>query len=223
MSIFSKKQTSMEHEIFEQSKIIEHLLNTYLSEKEEVCIDVPDGIEHVVFVASGSSYHCARYGADVFGSIAGLEARAIYSSEFLLKAVIPHSEDTLYIFITQSGETSDTNRALIIAKQSGVRTLCVTNKEDSTIWNESDYKMCCHAGVERSIAATKSLTSQMMCITLLAIKFAQKKNIDTSAIINEIISIPRYIEETYKLRKKIKQFAKFVSKYKNVIICADGI
>lgn len=223
MSIFNKKQSSMEYEILEQSRILEHILNVYVTEDEKIAIDIPQGIEHVVFVASGSSYHCARYGADIFGNIANMEARAIYSSEFLLKTVIPHSDDMLYVFITQSGETSDTNKALIKAKQSGVRTLCITNKEDSTIWQASDYRICCHAGVERSIAATKSLTSQMMCITLLAIKFAQEKNIETETVINEILSIPRYIEETYKLKKKINQFGNFVSKYKNVIVCADGM
>lgn len=220
---FKRKQTSMEYEIFEQSEILEHLLNTYIGEHEEVLIDVPLGIEHVVFVASGSSYHCARYGADVFGSIANIEARAIYSSEFLLKTVIPYSDDMLYVFITQSGETSDTNRALVKAKQSGVKTLCITNKEESTIWQASDYKVCCHAGVERSIAATKSLTSQMMCVTLLAVKFAQLKYIDTENIINDILSIPKYIETTYKLKKKINQFGNFISKYKNIVVCADGM
>ena len=220
---FKKRQSSMEREIFEQSEILEHLINTYITEKEDISIEVPSGIEQVVFVASGSSYHCARYGADIFGKIASIEARAIYSSEFLLKAVIPHSENMLYIFITQSGETSDTNKALIKAKESGVRTLCITNKEDSTIWNSSDYKVCCHAGIERSIAATKSLTSQMMCVTLLAIKFAKLKGIETDSYINELISVPHYIEETYNLRPKIKMLARFVSKYKNVIVCADGV
>ena len=218
---FKKRQSSMEREIFEQSEILEHLINTYITEKEDISIEVPSGIEQVVFVASGSSYHCARYGADIFGKIASIEARAIYSSEFLLKAVIPHSENMLYIFITQSGETSDTNKAL--TKESGVRTLCITNKEDSTIWNASDYKVCCHAGVERSIAATKSLTSQMMCVTFLAIKFAKLKGIETDSYINELISVPHYIEETYNLRPKIKMLARFVSKYKNVIVCADGV
>lgn len=220
---FKRRKSSMEHEIFEQSKILEHLINTYVADDESITIEVPQGIEHVVFVASGSSYHCARYGADIFGSIANLEARAIYSSEFLLKAVIPHSDDMLYVFITQSGETSDTNKALIKAKQSGVRTLCVTNKEDSTIWNASDYKVCCHAGVERSIAATKSLTSQMMCVTLLALKFAQVKNFDVENTLNEVLSIPKYVEETYKLQSKIKMVGKFLSKYKNIVVCADGI
>lgn len=220
---FERKKSSMEYEIFEQSKILENLINSYITEDEKIIIDIPKNIEHVVFVASGSSYHCARYGADIFGNIANIEARAIYSSEFLLKDVIPHSEDTLYIFITQSGETSDTNKALIKAKQSGVKTLCVTNKEDSTIWNASDYKICCQAGVERSIAATKSFTSQMMCLTLLAIKFAQLKNIDTEHILNDLLSIPSFIEKTYKLKPKIKTVGKFLSKYKNIIVCADGI
>ena len=220
---FKKRKSSMEKEIFEQSKILEHLVNTYINDKDEILIDIPEGIEQVIFVASGSSYHCARYGADVFGSIANLEARAIYSSEFLLKAVIPHADNMLYIFITQSGETSDTNKALIKAKQFGVRTFCITNKEDSTIWNASDYKMCCYAGTERSIAATKSLTSQMMCVTLLAIKFAQFKNLDVADYINDLVSVPQFIDKTYELRGKIKSLARFVSKFKNVIICADGI
>ncbi len=220
---FQRRKSSMEYEIFEQSKILEHILNVYVTEDEKINIDVPEGIKHVVFVASGSSYHCARYGADIFGSIANIEARAIYSSEFLLKAVIPYSEDMLYVFITQSGETSDTNKALIKAKQSEVRTLCVTNKEDSTIWNASDYKVCCHAGVERSIAATKSLTSQMMCITLLALKFAQMQGIDTENTMDEVLSVPRFVEETFKLQPKIKQVGRFLSKYKNIIVTADGI
>ena len=221
--MFRKQQSSMECEILEQSRILEHLINTYLTESESISIDVPQGIEQVVFVASGSSYHCARYGADIFGKMAAIEARAIYSSEFLLKPVIPHADNMLYIFITQSGETSDTNKALIKSKEFGVRTLCITNKEDSTIWNASDYKISCHAGEERSIAATKSLTSQMMCVTLLAVKFAQLKGVDVSEFVNELISVPRYIEETYKLRPKIKMLGRFVSKYKNIIVCADGI
>ncbi len=220
---FQRKKSSMEYEIFEQAKILEHLINVYVTEDEKVNIEVSEGIKQVIFVASGSSYHCARYAADIFGSIANLEARAIYSSEFLLKAVIPHSEDMLYVFITQSGETSDTNKALIKAKQSDVRTLCVTNKEDSTIWNASDYKVCCHAGVERSIAATKSLTSQMMCVTLLALKFAQIQGIDTENTINEVLSVPAFIEKTYKLQPKLKQVGRFLSKYKNIIVTADGI
>ena len=173
----SKFKYWMESEIYQQPMVLADIIRAYRENNDE--ISIPESVKRVIVVASGSSYHCARFAVDLLERISGVETRAIYSSEFLLKSVIPHEEGTLYIFITQSGETSDTNKALIKAKQSGLKTLCVTNKEDSTIWQASDYRISCHAGVERSIAATKSLTSQMMCMTLLALKFAQAKGIET--------------------------------------------
>ena len=79
--------------------------------------------------------------------------RAIYSSEFLLKSVIPHDKNTLYIFITQSGETSDTLKsAQRVKRETNLPILCITNKENSTIWNMCDYKAACYAGEEHGIA-----------------------------------------------------------------------
>lgn len=217
------KKTCMEREIFAQSEILSHLLKTYIADDGNIMIDVPQGIETVVLVASGSSYNSARYAADLFGDAAGIEARAIYSSEFLLKSTIPHSDKMLYVFITQSGETSDTNKALNKAKEFGVTTLAITNKQGSTIWKASDYKIDCHAGEEKSIAATKSLTAQMFCLTILVLKYAQFKGVDISKYLDEIRLIPEFVNKTYLLQPKIKVVAKFISKYKNVVITADGI
>lgn len=216
------KRTSMEAEILAQSKISEIILDAYLGQQGEINIDVPHDINRIIIVASGSSYHCARYAAELFSSISKIEARAVYSSEFLLEETIAHQNGILYIFITQSGETTDTNSALEKAKEFGVKTLCITNKENSTIWNASDYKVACHAGEEKSIAATKSFSSQLLCSTLLALKFAQNKGIDVYDYILDLKSIPSFISETYKLQPKIKQLAKFLSKYKNIVITADG-
>ena len=107
----------METEIFEQSEVLKNLLNTHVNDNNYILFDIPTDIQKVIFVASGSSYHCARFSADLFGNVADIEARAIYSSEFLLKAAVPHDSDILYVFITQSGETSDTNSALKKAKE----------------------------------------------------------------------------------------------------------
>lgn len=218
-----EKKSSMEEEIFEQAQVLENLLAMHIKEDNQIIFDVPQDIKKVVLVASGSSYHCARYTADLFGNIADIEARAIYSSEFLLKSVVPHGNDILYVFITQSGETSDTNKALNKAKEYGVETLCVTNKKDSTIWNASDYKIDCCAGEEKSIAATKSLTTQMLCCTLLVMKYAQLKNIDVSCYVEELKGLPNYINETYQLQDNIKDIAKVLSEFKNLVITADGI
>ena len=213
----------METEIFEQSEILRNLLNTHVNDSNYILFDIPTDIQKVIFVASGSSYHCARFSADLFGNVADIEARAIYSSEFLLKAAVPHDSDILYVFITQSGETSDTNSALKKAKEYGMRTLCITNKKGSTIWEASDFQIDCCAGEEKSIAATKSLTTQMLCCTLLVLKYASHKSIDISHYINALKTLPEYIEKTYALYPEIKEMAKFLAKYKNIVITADGI
>ena len=221
MSLLKRKKTSMENEIFEQSKIVQTIIDAYAPDGN-IYIDIPENINRIIIIASGSSYNCARYTAELFGQVAKIEARAIYSSEFLLENTIANSENILYIFITQFGETTDTNSALVKAKEAGVKTLSITNKENSTIWNASDYHIACHAGEEYSIAATKSLTSQLLCATLLVLKFAQNKGINITDLVRDLNDISDVIEKAYSQQRKIKQFAKFLSKYKNIIITADG-
>ncbi len=203
--------------------MLENLLNTHVNDNNYILFDIPSDIKKVVIVASGSSYHCARFAADLFGNIANIEARAIYSSEFLLKSAVPHESDILYVFITQSGETSDTNSALKKAKELGMRTLCITNKKGSTIWEASDFKIDCCAGEERSIAATKSLTSQMLCCTLLVLKYAAHKGVDIAPYLNELKTLSTMVEKTYELHPQIKKVAKFLSGFKNIVVTADGI
>lgn len=217
------KKTSMECEIFEQPQILDNLFKTHVNDNNYILFDIPTDIEKIIFVASGSSYHCARYGADLFGNVANIEARAIYSSEFLLKTAVPHEDNILYVFITQSGETSDTNQALVKAKELGMRTLCITNKKGSTIWKAADFKIDCCAGEEKSIAATKSLTTQMLCVTLLVLKYAAHKGYDISKYLTDLKTLPQKLKETFLLHKSIKKLAKKIAKYKIIVITADGI
>ena len=171
----TKPKTNMELEIIEQTKIIPYILMKYINpETGEIKIDLPSDITKIVLVASGSSYHCARFAVDLMEKISKIESRAIYSSEFLLKSVIPHDKNTLYVFITQSGETSDTLKSVDKVKSlSSLPTLCITNNEDSTIWRKCDYKVACFAGAEKGIAATKSFTSQMLCLILISLKLVE--------------------------------------------------
>lgn len=218
-----KTGSSMEDEIHQQPKILELILENYVAPDGYIILNAPTKIDKIVLVASGSSYHCARFSAEVFGVIAEIEARAIYSSEFLLKKIVPHDKNVLYIFISQSGETTDTLSALNKAKQLGMRTMCITNKENSTAWLTADYRINCHAGEEKSIASTKALTAQMLCLYLLALKYAQIKKIDVSGRLKQLKNLPQIIEDTLNLSDQIKAFARFLSKYKNLIIAADGI
>lgn len=218
-----KAGSSMEREILQQPEILGLILKNYIAPDGYIIMNAPTKIDKIVLVASGSSYHCARFSAEVFGEIAEIEARAIYSSEFLLKKIVPHDKNVLYIFISQSGETTDTLSALNKAKQLGMRTMCVTNKENSTAWQTADYRINCYAGEEKSIASTKALTAQMLCLYLLALKYAQIKNVDITNRLDALKKLPEIIEETLALTDKIKPFARFLSKYKNIIIAADGV
>lgn len=226
--MFGKKiQTNMESEIIEQKKIIPYILMKYINPASgEIKIDLPQNVRKIVLVASGSSYHCARFAVDLLEKFSGIESRAIYSSEFLLKSIIPHDENTLYIFITQSGETSDTVKAAQKVKSSTrLSTLCITNNENSTIWNICDYKIACFAGVEHGIAATKSFTSQMLCLILISLKLVENVhgNESTKNYKYSLIHLPIVLEKALAKRDEIRKLAHILAKENNIIITADGI
>lgn len=224
---FIKKKTNMELEITEQTSIIPYILMKYIDPQTgEIKINLPQNIRKIVIVASGSSYHCARFAVDLVEKISKIETRAIYSSEFLLKNLIPHDENTLYVFITQSGETSDTLKSVErVKRETNLPTLCITNQEDSTIWNSCDYQVACYAGVEHGIAATKSFTSQMLCLILISLKLIE--NIEPESITkqykNSLFHLPPIIEKAIGKRDEIKRLAKHLAKENVVVITADGI
>ncbi len=224
--LFSNKKTNMELEISEQTSIIPYILMKYIDpETGEIKLNLPENIRKIVIVASGSSYHCARFAVDLVEKFSKIETRAIYSSEFLLKNIIPHDENTLYIFITQSGETSDTLKSLErVKKETNLPTLCITNKENSTIWDACDYQVACYAGVENGIAATKSFTSQMLCLILISLKLIENedKNI-TKTYKDSLFHLPATIEKALGKRKEIKKLAKHLAKEKVIVLTADGI
>lgn len=225
--IFKTKKTNMESEILEQKNIIPHILGEYIStDNGEININLPPNIRKIVIVASGSSYHCARFAVDLVEKISKIETRAIYSSEFLLKNLIPKDENTLYIFITQSGETSDTLKSVKrVKEETNLPTLCITNKDNSTIWNLCDYKVACHAGEERGIAATKSFTAQMLCLILISLKLIENAESETGTKLykDSLFNLPSIIDGAISKRKEIQKLAKELTKQNIIIITADGI
>lgn len=222
-----KEKTKMEQEISEQASIIPYILMKYIdAETGEIKIKLPQNVRKIVLVASGSSYHCARFAIDLLEKFSKIETRAIYSSEFLIKNIIPQDENTLYIFITQSGETSDTLRCLKRVKsETKLPTLCITNKEQSSIWNASDYQVACYAGLEQGIAATKSFTSQMLCLILISLKLVE--NIESEDIIKtykeSLYNLPKIVDKAIAKRSEIKEFASCLAKQDTIVLTAEGI
>ncbi|WP_137288732.1 glutamine--fructose-6-phosphate transaminase (isomerizing) [Natronorubrum halophilum] len=120
----------------------------------------------IQFVACGTSYHAALYGAALCRRN-GVGATAYIASEYTTDR-IPVDEETLVVGVTQSGETADTLRALREAGQAGARTLVVTNTVGSSATRACDETMYIRAGPEVGVAATKTFASQQLALTLLA-------------------------------------------------------
>ena len=126
-------------------------------------------IEHVVFVACGTSYHAAMYGSVLLRRV-GVNATVVRANEFAHDPT-PLDDRTLVVAVTQSGETADTLAALRVAVGSSARTLAVTNVVGSTAAREADHCLFIQAGPEVGVAATKTFSSQVATLALLAGRF----------------------------------------------------
>jgi len=128
----------------------------------------PTGVQ---FVAAGTSYHAALFGARLFRE-AGLPAQAFLASEYA--AGPPPVGNSLVVGVTQSGETADTLSALREARSHGARTLAVTNVVGSTAARECDHALYIRAGPEIGVAATKTFASQLVALTLFGLATTRK-------------------------------------------------
>ncbi|ELZ81359.1 glutamine--fructose-6-phosphate transaminase (isomerizing) [Haloferax larsenii] len=124
-------------------------------------LDTPGAVQ---FVACGTSYHAALYGAMRFREV-GIPAQAFLASEYAT-APPPIADDELVVGVTQSGETADTLSALRTAQGRGAETLAVTNVVGSTASRECDHVMYIRSGPEIGVAATKTFSSQLVSLSL---------------------------------------------------------
>ncbi|MFB6188655.1 MAG: glutamine--fructose-6-phosphate transaminase (isomerizing) [Halapricum sp.] len=147
----------------------------------------PRGVQ---FVACGTSYHAALYGAELFRQ-AGIPAQAFLASEYASSP--PPIGDALVIGVTQSGETADTLSALREAKRRGARTLGVTNVVGSTVARECDHVFYIRAGPEIGVAATKTFASQLAALNLLTLGMTSSE--DAREVIGALRDLPGQVQE----------------------------
>ena len=208
-------KTTMEKEIFEQPRVIENLIKTFIEEKFDFKVD--SNIKKVKLVASGSSYHCALLGVQLFHKFTDLDADSFYSGEFMLEEDYKADADTLFIFISQSGETYDTLECLKMVKMTNAKTLCITNCENSTLYKLCDFKLLSTAGKEESIASTKALSAQLFCLALLALNYGYDSVIKENEI--EIIkSLPAKISSILSREKELNKIVNVFKKNKSVVL-----
>jgi len=150
-------------EIFE---IPQSLKNTFV-EFNTRQFQLPKKINNILIVACGTSYHSALIGKKYIETYANIPTECEIASEFIYNNYLV-KENTLAIFISQSGETADTLAALSKAKKLGLFTLAITNVNNSSISRESDECLYMQAGAEIAVASTKAYTCQILMLLLLS-------------------------------------------------------
>jgi len=170
------------------------------------------GLERVTIIACGTSYHAGLLARNLFVRAAGLPVDVEVASEFLNLQIRPR---TLLLGITQSGETADTLMALKKAKTCGGRSLAITNVVGSTVTEMVDGTIYTRCGPEIGVAATKTFTSQLVAIILLAIRLGRARDHLTPdqarKMLIELTKLPGLVQRVLEKREEIRAIAEHYS------------
>jgi len=173
--------------------------------------------EAVRIVACGTSYHAGVVARYFIEQICRLPCWVEIASEYRYRnPVVP--KNTLFVSVSQSGETADTLAALRLAKQAGyLSQLAICNVPESSLVRESELVMLTRAGPEIGVASTKAFTTQLAALGLLVVALAKFHSADAErerGLVQRLIGIPSLIEATLKLDPAIKELAKkFANKH----------
>ena len=137
-------------------------------------VRLPERIDRVIVAACGSAWHAGLVARTAIEELARLPVDAGLASE-LRYGDTPFGRRTLVVAVSQSGETADTLAAVRMAREAGSRTLAVTNAKGSTLAREADEVLFMRAGLEVGVAATKTYTSQLMSVLLLAMHLGLRR------------------------------------------------
>lgn len=217
-------------EIHEQPDVVRNVLSGKLRavdeniKLDEVTLDKDTlkNLNRIQIVACGTSLHAAMVGKYIIEDFCGIPVDVEPASEFIYRRTIT-DKNTLVIGVSQSGETADTITAVRQAKALGSHILIVTNRPDSTMAREADSLVPVNAGIEVSVAATKSYMAQVISFYLLAIYMAEAKGINLDKLKHELIVLPQKIEEVLAHKEEIQTCAKRFSSAKDFIFIARGI
>lgn len=167
-------------EIYEQRDVIQRSVRFFRSLRGRVweSIGFPQetiiGIEKVVIIACGTSWHAGRIAEFFFDEVVGIPAQAVLASEFRYRSFFPQ-KNVLYVAISQSGETLDTLETVRFLKERGQQVLALTNVASSVLVREADGFLLTQAGPEIAVASTKAFTAQLAALFWLAHTIAHEK------------------------------------------------
>lgn len=205
-------------EIHEQPKVIRETLMNRLNEDGSIRLDdismTKEDIENfnkIYIVACGTAYHAGLVGKMVIERMAKIPVEIDVASEFRYRDTFI-DDNTLFIAISQSGETLDTLEALRDAKSRGARILSVVNAVGSSIARESDDVFYTLAGPEIAVASTKAYTTQLICMYLIGLYMGSTRGTMDKEyydrVLDELKALPGKVEKILYSEEKIKDMAK---------------
>ncbi len=205
----------MEKEIYEQSDVIGDTMMGRIEEGdvhfEEIEEGFFEGIDSITICACGTSYHAGLSGSYLLQRLARIPTSSEIASEFRYKEPILR-KDTLFIVISQSGETADTLEALKMARAAGLKTLAICNVDNSSIVRLADRTILTRAGIEKGVASTKAFTTQVMVLWMLALLLAKQRGILTQEKIDKetkaMLQAPKALKVLPQLHERLKRLSK---------------
>ena len=205
----------MEKEIYEQSVVVSDCMLGRVKDSEinfdEIDSKILDGINEIKICACGTSYHAGLASSYLFERLSKIKCSVEVASEFRYKEPLL-TKDTLFVVISQSGETADTLEALKMAKNAGLKTLVICNVDNSSMTRVADFTILTRAGIEKGVASTKAFSTQTAVLWMLSLYFAQiKETISKEKLENEVNTL-REVPKALKVHENVHEKAKRLSK-----------
>ena len=205
----------MEKEIYEQSVVVSDCMLGRVKDSEinfdEIDSKILDGINEIKICACGTSYHAGLASSYLFERLSKIKCSVEVASEFRYKEPLL-TKDTLFVVISQSGETADTLEALKMAKKAGLKTLVICNVDNSSMTRVADFTILTRAGIEKGVASTKAFSTQTVVLWMLSLYFAQiKETISKEKLENEVNTL-REVPKALKVHENVHEKAKRLSK-----------
>jgi len=205
----------MEKEIYEQSVVVSDCMLGRVKDSDinfdEIDSKILDGINEIKICACGTSYHAGLASSYLFERLSKIKCSVEVASEFRYKEPLL-TKDTLFVVISQSGETADTLEALKMAKSAGLKTLVICNVDNSSMTRVADFTILTRAGIEKGVASTKAFSTQTVVLWMLSLYFAQiKETISKEKLENEVNTL-REVPKALKVHENIHEKTKRLSK-----------
>jgi glucosamine--fructose-6-phosphate aminotransferase (isomerizing) len=207
-------------EIFEQPDAVENALRGRINHSEgvsklgglESVLERLQQARHLIIVSCGTSYYAGLYARYVFESLTDLTVETELASEFRYRK-LNLRQNTVVLAISQSGETADTLAALREAKRKGALVLGLVNVVGSSIARETHAGVYCHAGIEVGVASTKSFTSQLTILALMALLVGRGRDLSYEEGVSVIHGLERLPEQMREILARSDCFRTLAEKY----------